>query len=80
MLSSIDDVEIQRRFTNHTPKNAAVSAALDETTRWMVGVGEFILATVPPGREQSLAFTHLEQTSMWMKAGIARNQDAFSDE
>jgi hypothetical protein len=74
----IDD--ITHRFTNHPPENPAVSEALDSTTRWMIELGEFILRTVPPGRERALALTNLEQTSMWMKAGIARNQDAFVEE
>jgi len=30
---------------------------------------------VPSGREQSLAFTHIEEASFWAVKGIARNQD-----
>ena len=31
-----------------------------------------IVALVPPGREQSLALTSLEESRMWANAGIAR--------
>lgn len=71
--------DIVHRFTNHPPKNARVGELFDEVTRHNIEMGNFILETVPPGRERALALTHLEQASMWMKAGIARNQDAFTD-
>ncbi len=65
---------VRHDFTNHPPVSAAVGSKLDEVTRRMVDLGEWIVDNVPVGREQSLALTQLEQCSMWSKAGIARNQ------
>lgn len=36
-------------------------------------LAEFILDTVPIGREQSLALTALQEAAMWSNAGIACN-------
>jgi hypothetical protein len=35
-----------------------------------------VLDLVPPGREQSLAFTALEEAMFWANAGIARAGDS----
>ena len=35
---------------------------------------KLFLATVPAGREQSLAITKLEEAMMWANAGIARER------
>ena len=64
-----------RDFTNHPPVGRNVNNALDEVTRQCTDLGLWIAEYVPAGREQSLALTQLEQTSMWCKAGIARNQE-----
>ena len=65
---------VQHDFTNHPPVNDEVAARMDEATRRFIELAEWIVENVPAGREQSLALTQLEQTSMWSKAGIARNQ------
>lgn len=72
--------EMQHRLTNHPPKSAIVGDALDEVTANCISMSNVIFDNVPPGRERSLALTKLEELSMWAKAGIARNQDAFADE
>lgn len=69
--------DVVHRFTNHPPVSDDLGHLLDEVTERMIVLGDFINENVPPGRERSLALTQLEQCSMWMKAGIARNQDAF---
>lgn len=37
-------------------------------------VAHFIVDKVPPGREQSLALTALEECMHWCNSGIAKNQ------
>jgi len=66
--------EMTHRLVNHPPVNEAVSELLESVTNEMVEMAAFILVNVPEGREQSLALTKLEEMSMWIKAGIARNQ------
>ena len=66
--------ELERRFTYHAPKG-------DQPTRY-----EQIRATAksfaylidhlcPNSREKSLAWTALEEASMWANAAIARNEE-----
>ena len=66
---------LEHDLTNHPPATAEVSAALDAITDMCLLLGYAVVDHVPVCREQSLALTHLEQVSMWAKAGIARNQD-----
>lgn len=65
--------DLKHRLTNHPPTEN-VGFILDDVTDRILGLGEFLLAVIPEGRERSLALTKLEELSMWTKAGIARNQ------
>lgn len=65
---------VRNDFTNHPPADPNTAAVMDEVTARCTAFAEWIVDHVPAGREQSLALTQLEQTSMWAKAGIARNQ------
>ena len=63
--------QIERCFTYHAPKPQQVDRFYELRKRAKE------LATVyaelcPPGRETSLALTHLEQSVMWANAAIAR--------
>ena len=66
---------VEHDLTNHPPSSNAVSESLDAITDMCILLGFTVVDHVPVSREQSLALTHLEQVSMWAKAGIARNQD-----
>lgn len=65
--------DVRRRFTYHPPHG-------DQQPRYELlrarfrDLAELILQTVPPGREQALALTQLEQGCMWANAGIARGE------
>lgn len=52
-------------FTNRTP-NEAQGEKMDKITKAMLGVAN-ILEDLPNSRFRSLAFTNLEQASMWAK-------------
>lgn len=43
-----------------------------QVTAGFADMGRIIAGLVPPGREQSLALTHLEQAMFFANAGIAR--------
>ena len=70
---------IKHDFTNHPPINADVAVVLDTITAEFIHVASTLGALTPPGREQSLMLTNLEQASMWAKAAVARNQTALLD-
>lgn len=65
--------DLNHRFTYHAPKP-------DQPDRYQLlramgrDVAITIIERVPPGREQSLALTKLEEAIFWANAGIARNE------
>ena len=64
--------DLENRFTHHTPTEAKALkyVKLRETAKKLAYL---ITELVPNNREQSLAFTNLEQAIFWANAGIARN-------
>lgn len=71
---SITAEEITRRLTNQPPRTAKVGMDLDDLTAAAIEFGKVIAEIVPPGREQSLAVTHIEEVLFWSKKGVALNQ------
>lgn len=71
---TIDKAEIQNRVTFHAPSPGGVNRhkALSDGAAAFMAIVE---ATVPEGREKSLAFTNIEQAKMWASAGVARNPE-----
>lgn len=67
------DAELEKRFTYHAPKGDQVMRYQLVRT-WAKEFALVICKHVPPGREQSLALTHIEEAAMWANAGIARNE------
>lgn len=66
------DSKIEKAFTYHAPKEGQpekYQALRDKAKELAYLIAEL----VPPGREQSLAMTKLEESVMWANAGIARN-------
>ena len=65
--------ELEKRFSYHPPKG-------DQPERYVLirdKAKEFayqIASLCPQSREQSLAFTALEEAVMWANAAIARNE------
>ncbi|HEY6416342.1 MAG TPA: hypothetical protein VIX41_08895 [Acidimicrobiales bacterium] len=65
--------ELEVRFTYHPPTG-------DQPERYArirakaLDLARMIDADTPPSREQSLAFTHLEEAVMWANAAIARRE------
>jgi hypothetical protein len=67
------DPDLEKRFNFH-PANTDEKKEIHEAVRGVCkDVAYFIKRNVPPGREQALALTHLEDAMFWANAGIARN-------
>ena len=67
----IDPAELNTRFTYHSPTTDQIPKYGELRDRGRE-LAMLIAELVPSSREQSLAFTHLEQAIMWANAGIAR--------
>lgn len=67
---SIDMAEIERRFTYHRPEGDKVEGHGD-IRLWYKEFAKD-LGVLPEGREKSLAYTALEESSFWAHAAIAR--------
>ncbi len=65
--------QIETSFTYHSPKgNQPERYVRLRDNAKMLAID--ILNCVPPGREQSLAITKLEEAIMWANKGIACNE------
>ena len=62
---------VERNLTNHPP-SAAVAAEMEAIRTKLKTLARYLDKTLPDGREKSLAFTNLEQTTMWIMASLAR--------
>lgn len=69
----IMSAELHRRFEYHAPPNEAVREAHWLIRKQMRGAAEMVLDNTPQCREQSIAFTKLEEAMFWANAAIARN-------
>lgn len=66
---------LERSLTNHPPTSDQTVGRMEHLRAAAKGFGLALLATVPEGRERSLAVTKLEESVMWAMKGIALNQD-----
>lgn len=67
----IDAKEIEKRFTHHAPDLERALTHGDIRQMYRDFANE-IVAMMPDGREKSLAFTALEESSFWAHAAVAR--------
>lgn len=65
--------DLNNRFTFHPPKNDQ-ARRYEALRRTALDLAYQIVEDTPVSREQSLAFTHLEQCIMWANAAIARHE------
>lgn len=72
-MSQKDHDELVARFTYHAPKSNQIPR-YEKLRDLALQFAEVIHALTPPCREQALAFTYLEQASMWANAAIARRE------
>ncbi len=74
-MNSISEIEVMDRFINHPPVSSEVGHKLDILTQETISLGHLLRMTLPDCREASTAFTKLEETLMWAKKAIVRNQE-----
>lgn len=67
----LTESELRNRFRFHPagPERGAQHQVVRDA---MAKAAEVVVSYVPPGREQALALTKLEEAMMWANAGIAR--------
>lgn len=65
--------QIENAFTYHSPKDDQPER-YEEIRQTAKQLAMLIAGHCPNSREKSLALTHLENTSMWANAAIARNE------
>jgi len=71
--------ELDIRFTYHPPRNGQPERYARIRAK-ALDLARLIEHEVPPSREQSLAWTSLEEAVMWANAGIARRENDGDDE
>lgn len=72
-ISPAQESELTNRFTYHAPKDNQIPryGDLREQGRFLA---IDIISRTPPGREQALALTALEEAIFWANAAIARGE------
>jgi len=73
-MPDIIKAELIHRFEYHRPSPAKVIAHEDVRSAVVNLALEFDSA-LPPGREQALAITKLEEAMFWANAAIARSKE-----
>jgi hypothetical protein len=65
-------IDVDMRFDYHPPVAPGVRELHEAARADAKKLATLWAATLPEGREKSLAFTHLEEALMWANAAIAR--------
>ena len=72
--------DLKKRFTYHKPDDSKMRGGLAQQSRYellreqALALATSILHLTPKSREQSLAFTKLEEAIMWANSAIARRE------
>jgi len=73
MSYGIDHDEIVRRHGYHKATDETIEKH-KKIRALFIEAGDFLNDTLPEGREKSLAFTALQEASMWSNASVACNE------
>ena len=65
--------EIENTYGYHSPKTPEQRDQIAANRRLFAKMAEDLMASIPAGRELSIAKTNLEQASFWANAAIARS-------
>lgn len=71
----MSDEDLENRFKQHNPATPAIAATHNHYREACLELAFRIRELVPPGREQALAITNLEEVMFWGNAGIARKSN-----
>jgi len=72
-LTQAHMAEIENTYGYHTPKTTEQRVQIAANRALFAKMAEDLMASIPPGRELSIAKTNLEQASFWANAAIARS-------
>lgn len=72
MPPDITAEDVERRFTYHRPEGQKVTDH-DDIRIQFKDFADLLREVLPEGREKSLTFTALEESSFWAHAAIARD-------
>ncbi len=64
--------DLKNRFSYHEPADDSVAMRHESVRHACLTAAQGVLYDTPPGREQSLAITKLEEAMRWANAAIAR--------
>lgn len=64
--------DLRNRFTYHPPPDPETTVKYEAIRATGLVLASLIVEHAPPGREASLAVTHVEEAVMWANAAIAR--------
>lgn len=67
-----DTAELAHRFAYHPPRDDAARGRHETVRETCLALALDLVSYVPPGRELSLAITHLEEVMFWANAAVAR--------
>jgi hypothetical protein len=67
--------DLANRFMYHPPQDDDTRKAHEHVRDTCLNAAKELTQITPPGREQALMVTHLEQTMFWANAAIARKWD-----
>ena len=76
---AINEDDWRNRIKYHRPDSRSIDK-IASMRGYAFDWGLDILESVPQGREQSLALTHIETALFWANAGIAREPDNWDEE
>lgn len=74
---TVTDTELQNRHSFHANPNEIQLAHYDAIRSRFLEMAKMVRDHVPPGREQAIALTKLEEAQFFAIAGCSRNQIAF---
>lgn len=72
-MPNVTHEEIEKRLGYHASTPESIEKH-KKIRGLMIEVGDFINDVLPEGREKALAFTHLQELSMWSNAAVACNE------
>lgn len=72
-MEALTDEELSNRFTYHAPKDGQ-SEKYEELRAAAGNLAALVRDLTPMSREQSLAYTKIEEAVFWANAAIARNE------
>ncbi len=70
-MAKLDDVINSLQYHKLDPEDTASADAMDDLRIAAIDFARMIESSTEEGREQSLAYTHLEETLMWAIKSIA---------